>query len=315
MKVLFVHSGNFPYGIESFIKSQGESLKEKGVELDYFPVKGKGIKGYFKNSKAIKKEAKKYDVIHAHYGLIGLLCALSFTKKPLVLSVMGSDAYGSYNIEGKRIFKSYFIMILTQLAMIAPKVLIAKSKNILKYIPFKNKTQIIANGVNFSMFKPLDKDVCREKLNIQTRKKVLLFLGNPEDPRKNYDLVQRAAKQVTDKDFLLINPYPIKHKDFVTYLNASDAFILASYNEGSPNVVKEAMACNIPILSTDVGDAEEIISKTKGCYLIDFDAIDVSEKIKLVMSFGKRTTGRHDINHLDGEIVAQKIIDIYKKIL
>lgn len=315
MKVLFVHSGNFSYGIESFIKSQGESLKEKGVKLSYFPVKGKGVKGYFKNIRVIKKEAKNYDIIHAHYGLIGLLCVLSFTKKPLVLSIMGSDAYGSYNLEGKRIFKSYFIMFLTQLAIIKPKALIAKSKNILKYIPYKNKTQIIANGVNFSMFRPLDKEKCRKELNIKFNKKVLLFLGNPEDPRKNYDLVQKAVKKITDNDFLLINPFPIKHKDFVTYLNASDAFILASYNEGSPNVVKEAMACNIPVLTTDVGDAKEIIHKTKGCYLIDFDTTDVAEKIKLIMSFGKRTTGRNDINHLDGEIVAQKIIDIYNKVL
>ncbi len=315
MKVLFVHSGNFPYGIESFIKSQGESIKDKGIELDYFPVKGKGLKGYLKNIKAIKNVAKEYDVIHAHFGLIGLLCSLAYTKKPIVLSIMGSDAYGSYNINGERLFKSYSIMFLTQLAMMSPKALIAKSKNILKYIPYKNKTQIIANGVNFSMFKPLNKELCREKLNIPQDKKVLLALANPKDPRKNFSLIEEAAKKNTDKNFLLLNPFPIKHKDFVTYLNASDAFILASYNEGSPNVVKEAMACNIPILTTDVGDAKEIINKTKGCYLIDFDATNVVEKIKLVMSFGKRTTGRSDINHLDGEIVAQKIIDMYKSIL
>lgn len=314
MKVLFVHSSNSSYGIESFIRSQGESLIEKGINLDYLPIKGKGILGYSKNINAIKTKAKDYDIIHAHYGLIGLLCALSFTKKPLVLSVMGSDIYGSYNPEGKRIFSSYFIMLLTQIALLKCDALIAKSVNIYKFIPYKNKTEIIANGVNFSMFKPLNKNECKKELNLEVDKKILLFLANPKDPRKNYSLVQKAVEKISKDDFLLLNPYPIKHKDFPKYLNASDAFILTSYNEGSPNVIKEAMACNIPIISTKVGDVEEIINKTEGCFLVDFNADDVANKIQSVIAFGKRTSGRKDISHLNSEVVAQKIIDIYNKI-
>ena len=157
MKVLFVHSSNFSYGIESFIKSQGESLKEEGIEIAYYPVKGKGIHGYLDHIKHIKKISEKFDIIHAHYGLIGLLCALSFTGKPLVLSVMGSDAYGSYNIKGKRLAKSYFIMFLTQIAMLKADAIIAKSNNIYKYIPYKRKSEIIPNGVNFSLFRPMPK--------------------------------------------------------------------------------------------------------------------------------------------------------------
>ena len=122
-------------------------------------------------------------------------------------------------------------------------------------------------------------------------------------------------KMIDDDTIELVNPFPIKHHEFATYLNASDAFILTSYNEGSPNVIKEAMACNIPVISTNVGDVEKVISKTQGCYLVDFDVNDVAEKIKLALNFNKKTTGRVDINHLDSRVVAKKIIAIYNSIL
>ena len=112
MIVLFVSSGNSHYGIVPFIKSQGESLRQEGVDVEYFTVKGKGIKGYIRNITPLRTYIKqtKFDIIHAHYGLIGLLCVLAFPGIPIVLSVMGSDAYGSFNDKGKRIKSSYFDM-------------------------------------------------------------------------------------------------------------------------------------------------------------------------------------------------------------
>ena len=123
MKVLFVSSGNSHYGVVPFIKSQGESLKKEGVALDYFTIKGEGIKGYVRNIQPLRKHIKenKYDIIHAHYGLIGLTCLLTFIKVPVVLSVMGSDAYGSFNNNGKRLKSSYFTMILTQITLLFVK--------------------------------------------------------------------------------------------------------------------------------------------------------------------------------------------------
>ena len=99
------------------------------------------------------------------------------------------------------------------------------------------------------------------------------------------------------------------------YFNASDLVLLTSFWEGSPNVIKEAMACNVPIVSTDVGDVKEVIGKTEGCYITSFDPEDVAEKIKLALKFGKRTTGIEDIKHLESSLIAKKIIKIYKSVL
>ncbi len=308
MRVLFVSSGNSYYRIVPFIKSQGESLKKEEVELDYFTIKGKGIKGYLNNIYPLRKNIKtaEYDLIHAHYGLVGLVCVLAFSGLPIVLSVMGDDAYGSFNSKGNRIKSSYLEIFLTQIALIFIKQIIVKSKNILKFIPYKKKSQLIPNGVDFEMFKP-DSDKLKSNR--------ILFLADPNDPRKNFKLVDDAFKLIADKSIELLNPYPINHNQFSEFLNNSSVFVLTSYNEGSPNVIKEAMACNIPIVSTDVGDVKEAIGNTDGCYITDFNPKDVAFNIKQALAFGKRTTGREDIKHLEASVIAKKIINVYNKVL
>jgi glycosyltransferase involved in cell wall biosynthesis len=97
----------------------------------------------------------------------------------------------------------------------------------------------------------------------------------------------------------------------VQYMNAADALILASLWEGSPNVVKEAMACSLPVVSVAVGDVPELIGRTEGCYVAGPDARDLGEKLALAVSPRRRTTGRADIAHLEVGAVAQRIIATY----
>jgi len=315
MKVLFISSGNTLYDIVPFIKAQGESLRNNGVSLEFLTIKGKGIKGYLKNIKVIRQNAKGFDIIHAHYGLLGLLTVLSLTKKPIVLSVMGTDACGNFKGNGKRIFSSYFLMFLSQIAFLFSNRLIVKSEEMLTYIPYKKKTYVIPNGVDFSLFKPKDYHKSREKLKIDKTDKIVLYLADKNKGNKNFKLAMMAVDQMTYPNLKLINPFPITQHEFVLYLNASVVFVLTSYNEGSPNVIKEAMACNCPIVSTDVGDVKDVIKNTKGCFISSFDVKDVAANIENALMFNKRTTGRKDIMHLDSNITANKIIDIYKALL
>lgn len=308
MKILFVSSGNSRWNVIPFIKSQGESLISAGQEVNYFTIQGKGIKGYLKNTKKLRDYLKNHevDIIHAHFGKTGLVCVLTFPKIPIVLSVMGKDAYGDFNSNGKRITTSYLGIFITQIAMLFVKRIIVKSKNIYKLVVLKKKTHIIPNGVDFQKFKPnsFNKDY-----------KNVLYLANNNDTRKNYKLLKNAIDLIDDIEIKLINPYPIEPSEFPKYLNNSSVFVLTSYNEGSPNVIKEAMACNIPVVSTDVGDVKEVIGKTNGCYITTFEPEDVAKKVKLALEFGKRTNGRENIKHLESSIIAKKIIDLYKEVL
>ena len=116
MKVLFIASGNSEnFEISPFIKVQGQSLLKVGVEIDYFPIKGRGILGYLRAGFDLRNYLKtnQCDLIHAHYSLSGWTAILGARKIPVVLSLMGSDAYGDYIGKNKIRFVSNFIRLLT----------------------------------------------------------------------------------------------------------------------------------------------------------------------------------------------------------
>ena len=98
-------------------------------------------------------------------------------------------------------------------------------------------------------------------------------------------------------------------------MNACDTLLLTSLYEGSPCIIKEAMACNCPIVATDVGDVREIIGRTVGCYVTFFDSEDITAKLRMALSFGKRTLGREAVRHFDVRRIAQKIAQIYEECL
>ena len=115
----------------------------------------------------------------------------------------------------------------------------------------------------------------------------------------------------------LIPVYNVPHSDIVKYMFAADVLVFTSLWEGSPNVIKEAMACNCPIVSVDVGDVKDVIEGVENCYLVDYDAKNIAEKLNRVLKNGKRSNGREKILKmgLDSESVANRIVEIYKDVL
>ena len=109
--------------------------------------------------------------------------------------------------------------------------------------------------------------------------------------------------------------HKVPHTAIPTYLNAADVLVLASDCEGSPVVIKEAMACNLPIVSSAVGDVPEVIGETEGCYLAEQSAQDLAVKLDLALSFGRRTKGRDVIRHLQVHGEAERIRDLYEKVV
>jgi glycosyltransferase involved in cell wall biosynthesis len=303
MKVLFVSSGNSKFGISPIVENQGESLKKNGVDIDYFTINGKGLKGYLRSIPLLKKRLQNtYDIVHAHYSLSCIVASLAGAK-PLVASLMGSDIQAglTYNFL-IRFFNKFFW-----------KAAIVKSEYMKTKIRIKN-AYVIPNGVNFKKFQFIDRNQAKKKVNFN-EKKHIIFVSHPERYEKNFGLAKAAFDLLNDKNAELNIINSVTHDLIPFYMYAADVLILTSLWEGSPNVIKEAMACNLPIVSTDVGDVKEVIGNTEGCYITSFKAEDVAEKIKLALDFGKRTEGRKDIEHLDENKIAQKIIAIYKEVM
>ena len=307
----------------TFIKSQIDSLKEIGIEVDTFEVNswpGKKI-NYFLGFFGLRKHLKnnEYDLIHAHYIYSGLI-AVSQRRVPVVYSYMGSEILGTPDISGKMTLLGRINILLSRLLQYFVDEIIVKSDNLLEKLDASLSVSVVPNGVNFNTFRSMDKAECRKKLGLNKHNKIVLFLGKTDDPRKNYSLAQSSIEYLNSYSNRKINielvaPNSIAPEEVPVYMNASDVLLQTSLWEGSPNVIKEAMACNIPIVSTDVGDVKKVIIDTKGCFLTEFDSESIGHAIDNAISFNSRTLGRNDIKHLRSERVAETIKSIYATLL
>lgn len=290
------------HSIAEFIFEQNKAVEHFGVHYDYYLIKKGGIRGYIEEIKNfhffLKENNYSYDIIHAHGGHIGSLVNTQ-RRIPVITTYHGSDI----NNRVTRLI-SIAAIILSRINIFVSKKIYLKGHKFTREI-------VIPCGVDFSNFQPLDKTTCRKKLGLSNKKKIALFAGRRERKEKNFKLAEVAAGIACVENLIELKDYTREEVNLL--LNACDVLLLTSVSEGSPQVIKEAMACNCPIVSTDVGDIKEIISNTEGCYITSFNPSDVAEKIKLALICNKRTNGRDSIKYLDNQIIADQIVGLYKK--
>jgi teichuronic acid biosynthesis glycosyltransferase TuaC len=306
MRVMFICSGNKADGINSIVHGQGRSLANSGIDLSYFLIKGKGFIGYVKSIFKLRRHLleNKYDILHAHYSLSGFATTFS-GGRPIAVSLMGSDIFSSrlhrYMI---KFFSKWYWAIV-----------IVKSEGMKMKIGIESG-QVIPNGVFIEEFKPLSKEEAKKRVDFN-EKKHIIFVGDPGRPEKNIQLATKSVSLLKDEniEFHIISNQP--HERLSDYMNAADVLLLTSTYEGSPNVIKEAMACNCPIVATDVGDIKWVIGDTAGCFLASFSPDDVAGKLKMAFAFEEKTNGRERIVNLglDNESIARKIIQVYESIV
>lgn len=306
MKVLFISSGNSKDGISPIIKNQGASLQRQGLEVVFFTIKGKGIKGYLKNIIPLKQFLNKhtFDVVHAHYSLSAFVASLACAK-PLVVSLMGSDVKS-----GK-----FFMLIIRLFNAFFWSQIIVKSKDMESTLGLK-KVEVIPNGVDFDKFKPINQAVCKKALGWDLAKKQVLFAASPGRKVKNYQLADKAFNLMQDNECELKVLESVPNHMIPQYHNAADVVLLTSLWEGSPNVIKEAMACNRTIVATDVGDIRWLFGGVKGSFITSFEANNLTEKLKEALIKNKVNTKDRIISlGLDSGVIARRIIDIYTKVI
>lgn len=306
MKVLFVSSGNNKDGISPIIKKQGESLIKQGIDVHFFTVKGKGIRGYIKSIKPLKKVIKQFnpDIIHSHYSLCGYISSIGNSKIPNVCSLMGSDT----------VVKGGWKKLILWYIKNRWDVTITKSEEMKSNLGF-SEIIVLPNGVDTKLFKPTSIDEAREKLGWEKEGIHILFAANPKRPEKNYLLFQESIALLNDKKINTHVLQDVSHKSIPLMMNASNVVALTSHREGSPNVVKEAMACNRPIVSTNVGDVSWLLNDCEGCFISNSQTTDYSQSILSAMKHSN-SKGRERINKLGlmDTDTANKLIKIYTEL-
>ena len=302
----------------AFVKSQMDSIAEFGIEMEIININEKRrFKKYpYAWWRVFKKSFdRSFNLIHAHYGYSGMISSLQWNL-PVLVSFCGGDVLGNPDNKGRVNFTSKLFLPLGRiLSMIVPAVIV-KSKQMKEKLPKKENIFVIPNGVNFDRFKPEPKEAAREKCGLDFCKKYVLFPSNPSWIRKGYPIAKEAVdilkRKGMDAELVVLHGKP--HDTVPDFMNACDVLVLTSLWEGSPNVVKEAMACNMPVVTVDAGDAGEVVRGCEGCFIADRTAEDISKKLETVLNRGMRTRGRDHIKHLEESKIALRIIKIYKKL-
>ena len=305
MKVLIVASYN-KNRFAPFIVEQAEALKRAGCEVDYFSLQGKGLKGYLKNLPALKEKIKAWqpDVIHAHYGLSGLFANLQH-KVPVVTTYHGSD------INDPKVRR------LSKIAMRHSAWNIFVSQKTLEIANPKKHYTLLPCGIDLSALQLTERSEAREKMNLLPGKKYILFAGAFDNTVKNGPLAKESVALLDNESVELLELKGYSREEVTLLMCAADAFFMTSFTEGSPQVIKEAMACGCPIVSVDVGDVKERSAGVEGCYVADTrNADEMAKLLTKALAVDGKTKGRERIlaDGLDNCQVAQRLMDIYAQV-
>lgn len=297
--------------LSPFIQEQMDSLRSIGVNCVLFPIKKNGAFGYLKHFFLLKKmiRLEKPDLIHAHYGLSGLLANLQ-RKTPVITTFHGTD------INNKKI--RWISSIVARLNI--KSIYVTEH---LKKLARNNDGIVIPCGVDLSIFTPQSMELAKQKMKLDSSLNYVLFCSNFDNPIKNSPLAINAfnnARKRLSLDMELLELNNFSREEVSLLLNASHCLIMTSFSEGSPQVIKEALATNRPIVSTNVGSVSELISDIEGCKLVEAELDSVADGlisgIKYSIENGA-TEGRNHIknNHLGLNQIATNIQSIYQNAL
>nr|WP_246718864.1 glycosyltransferase [Microvirga terrestris] len=307
-------------GWGSFVQSQVESLRKAGVDIDVLVINGYSSKlEYVKAIGRMRRMLRecRYDLIHAHYGLSGLVARFQFSV-PVVVSFCGDDLYGHSDAKGRARLTSRPLAWIHRHLSYFVDASIVKSKAMNTLLP-RPIAKVISNGVDMDMFRPLDKQACREELELDPERTYILFPYASNRPRKNFASLKEAVRRLhvnsPDRTIEILTIAGESQHRIPLYMNAADLLVLPSFWEGSPNAVKEAMACNMKIVASDTGDVRDRLDGVPGTAICGTDPESIAAAISAVLADNRDGSRREAVAELEIGKVADRVIEVYSSVL
>lgn len=309
----------------TFVEQQIVGLKRIGLEVDLMVVNRaeRGTVSYFTMGAALLKRIRQFkpDVVHVMYGgVIAERVTAVIMEKPVIISLCGSDLLGERLSGVLRAIISECGVFASYRAVKRAAGVIVKSRNLEGTLPAfvdRSKVRVIPNGIDLERFRAFDQVDCRKRLGWSLNEFHVLFPANVGDPVKRPHLAQ-AAVEAANRSGLNAKMHQLRgvpHEEVPIWLNASDVVLLTSLHEGSPNIIKEALACDVPVVSVDVGDVHERINGIDGCHIAQPDPHDLGAKLYLVRIRGGRIAGRERVQPLSLERISFTLRCFYLEVL
>lgn len=305
-----------------FIKRQMETVIERGVRCDVLFIRG------YRSALAYPFAAvrlalwslgarRRYRFVHAHSGEAALAAGF-YSRAPLLVSYLGDDLLGTPRANGGipligRIRRA----VIRQHARVAART-ITKSRQMEATLPkpVQRRNTILPNGVDTDLFRPMDRAAARRALGWDRDELIALFAADPELPVKQYWLAQAAVEsaRIVLPKLRLEVVRGVTPNRIPLLMNAADCLLLTSFSEGSPNVVKEALMCNLPVVATAVGDVPERLGGVMPSYVCEPSPLALSAALTECLSQPSRSNGRKLSGSLDARLIADSLLSLYMEL-
>lgn len=307
-----------------FIQQQIEALRQIGLDVEVLFVDRvkKGMRAYAILPAMLEKKIAAYkpDLVHVMYGgIMSRLVCHVVRNRPVVVTFHGSDLLGQpFGGPVRRFLAACGVFASRQAAKRCNGV-VAVAEHLLESLPEnipRSQIRAIPCGIDLDLFRPIDRALCCEQLG-WTQDTFHILFQNTGDPVKRVELAQAATERlkVLGVKAELRQLRGVSYDQVPVWLNACDVLLVTSYHEGSPTIVKEALACNLPIVSVAVGDIPQRIQAIKGCYLSAPDAIELAVKLQNVRMNPVRIEGRETVRSVSINQCARLLSQFYAQVV
>jgi len=324
MRVLvFTNMFPFPampfYG--SFVQDEVNALRKAGLEVDVYFINGKSSKlQYFGAPFGLvtRLRNQKYDIIHVHHSFCAFFATMQRTI-PVVWTfhegeINSDDSIIRSDSPVKRL--AYSKGFKRRMAGRVDAAIVVSDH--LKEPLGRPDAETIPCGIDMEVFRPIDRAAAREQLGISRESTCVLFPSEPERMGKRFELASAGVellgkRRETPVKLLCLDKVP--HEEVRVYMNACDVFLMTSAFEASPVTVREALSCNLPVVSTAVGDVESVVDGIDGCYIIEPDADDIANKLELALDRNIPFEGREKMRRYSIETTTKKLVELYMRLI
>lgn len=294
----------------SFYRGQLRSLEDAGVDVTTRTVPGAHLAteddvqprtplAYLRFAASVFRESgDAYDVIHVNYGLLAPIAA-AHLRKPTVCSLWGGEFIGNQ------------FAPLIRHSLRAIDEVVVPSSAMLPRLPQAVDATVIPFPVDTDRFRPIPQADARRHLGWDQNESVVLFPAAPSRYEKNYPRAERIVEGL-DRDVRLRTTSNRPHEEMPYYMNASDAVLITSRWEAGPMVLKEAVACNVPVVSLDVGFAAETLRGVSNAAVAEDDA-ELRTALEAVLDRNERSDGRSTLTDYGHGEMAERLVAVYDR--